>query len=132
PGRGRGAGRVAAVLRGQARQSDVLARVGGEEFALLLADCAGTDAVHRAEEIRRAVQRESAGWATPVTISVGVASAPEHAGTGRDLMAVADVALYEAKRGGRNRVRLAAPAASPVPRVTPDPPRHRGTRRGRR
>jgi diguanylate cyclase (GGDEF)-like protein len=100
---------VAMVLRGQARQSDVLARVGGEEFALLLADCPAGYAVPRAEQIRRAVEAASAGWATPVTISVGVASLPDHARSGAGLMRAADEALYAAKHAGRNTV---APAAA--------------------
>jgi diguanylate cyclase (GGDEF)-like protein len=96
---------VAAILRGLARQSDVLARVGGEEFALLLPDCALADAETRADGIRAAVETGSAGWQTPVTVSIGLATLPLHATTGEDLMHAADVALYEAKRAGRNTVR---------------------------
>ncbi len=96
--------RVAALLRGHARMSDVLARVGGEEFALLLPDCGSTDARLRAQEIRIAIERASAAWPTPVTVSIGVAALPLHASTGSDLMQAADVALYEAKRSGRNTV----------------------------
>ncbi|OLE21845.1 MAG: hypothetical protein AUG44_26365 [Actinobacteria bacterium 13_1_20CM_3_71_11] len=96
---------VAGILRGQARQSDILARVGGEEFALLLVDCAVEYALRRAEQIRDAVETISADWATPVTISMGVACLPDHARSGTELMEAADVALYEAKRGGRNAVR---------------------------
>jgi diguanylate cyclase (GGDEF)-like protein len=98
---------VAEVLRGQARQSDVLARVGGEEFALLLAGCPLGAAVSRADGIRKAVEETSAQWATPVTISVGVAALPDHAESGEVLMAAADAALYAAKDAGRNTVRAA-------------------------
>jgi diguanylate cyclase (GGDEF)-like protein len=98
--------RVAGVLRSEARQSDVLARIGGEEFALLLPDCAPTDARMRAQEIRLAVERASAGWQTPVTVSIGVAALPAHARTADELMEAGDVALYEAKRAGRNTVRM--------------------------
>ena len=96
---------VAAILRGLARQSDVLARVGGEEFALLLPDCALDDAANRGEEIRAAIEHASAGWQTPVTVSIGLAALGLHADNGEDLMGAADVALYEAKRHGRNTVR---------------------------
>jgi diguanylate cyclase (GGDEF)-like protein len=98
---------VATVLRAQARQSDVLARVGGEEFALLLVDCPLEYAAQRAEQIRAAVARTASTWATPVTISVGVAALPDHAGTGEELMAAADGALYEAKDAGRDAVAVA-------------------------
>jgi diguanylate cyclase (GGDEF)-like protein len=118
---------LAGVLRGLARQSDVLARVGGEEFALLLPECGAADATRRAEEIRVAVERGSAGWATPVTVSIGLATLPVHADTGEDLMGAADVALYEAKRSGRNRVcayRRSGPADIPAaPPVNADPVR---------
>jgi diguanylate cyclase (GGDEF)-like protein len=97
---------VADVLRGQARQSDVLARVGGEEFALLLVDCPAEFALSRAEQIRRTVEAASSSWPAAVTISVGVACMPDHAKSGEELMHAADVALYEAKHAGRNAVRM--------------------------
>jgi diguanylate cyclase (GGDEF)-like protein len=105
---------VAAILRGQARQSDVLARVGGEEFSLLLPDCTLADGRLRADEIRRAIEATSAGWLTPVTVSIGVASVPDHVSTGEELMEAGDVALYEAKRAGRNTVRLYRVEGPPV------------------
>jgi diguanylate cyclase (GGDEF)-like protein len=105
---------LAGVLRSHARQSDVLARVGGEEFALLLPDCDPNDGMARAEEIRSAVERISADWATPVTISIGLAAMPMHAAAGEALMAAADAALYEAKRAGRNTVRAAVAAPTEV------------------
>jgi diguanylate cyclase (GGDEF)-like protein len=113
---------VSGVLRSLARQSDVLARVGGEEFALLLPECTPADARMRAQEIRMAIERTSAGWPTPVTVSIGLAALPEHAATGEDLMAAADVALYEAKRAGRNTVRtyrVEVPPPVPGARVPP-------------
>jgi diguanylate cyclase (GGDEF)-like protein len=112
---------VAAILRGQARQSDVLARVGGEEFALLLPDCAPVDAAARAEEIRLVVEQTAATWRTPVTVSIGVAALPAQAGTGEELMMAGDVALYEAKRAGRNTVRMYPVTASPAVAGAPAP-----------
>ncbi len=97
---------VACVLRDHARQSDVLARVGGEEFALLLPDCKLDEAHGRAEEIRKTIERTSARWPTPVTVSIGVAVLPLHGTTGDELVAAADTALYGAKRAGRNTVQL--------------------------
>jgi diguanylate cyclase (GGDEF)-like protein len=95
---------IATVLRTHARKSDVLARVGGEEFALLIPDCPVAEGYRRAHEIRLAVERLSGGWITPVTVSVGVAALPDHARTGDELMAAGDIALYQAKRDGRNTV----------------------------
>jgi diguanylate cyclase (GGDEF)-like protein len=105
---------VAGVLRAQARQSDVLARVGGEEFALLLVGCPVETAMARADGLRKAVENTSASWATPVTISVGVAALPDHADSPQALMAAADAALYAAKDAGRNTVRLAPARATPT------------------
>jgi diguanylate cyclase (GGDEF)-like protein len=102
--------RVAAALLGLARQTDLLARIGGEEFALALPDCRLSDAAIRAEQIRDAVERASVGWRTPLTVSIGVAALPLHATSAEDLMAAADAALYEAKRSGRNAVRVYVPA----------------------
>ncbi len=98
--------RAASVLRGQARQTDLLARIGGEEFALALPDCSLADGAKRAEQIRVAVRDGSVGWDTPLTISVGVAALPTHGRTLAELMASADSALYDAKRSGRDAVRV--------------------------
>jgi diguanylate cyclase (GGDEF)-like protein len=96
--------RVASVLRGAARQSDVVARLGGEEFGVILPGCSTGDAVRIAEELRHDVENQSKGWAAAVTISVGVAVLPDHAADGEDLVRLADEALYAAKGSGRNRV----------------------------
>ncbi|MCE7009586.1 GGDEF domain-containing protein [Kibdelosporangium philippinense] len=91
---------VAGVLRAQTRPTDVLARIGGEEFGAALRDCALADGLRRAEQIRSAVESEST-----LTVSVGVAALHIDATTDRALMAAADGALYSAKRSGRNAVR---------------------------
>jgi diguanylate cyclase (GGDEF)-like protein len=95
---------VARVLRAQTRQTDLLARIGGEEFAVALYNCALADGVRRAEQIRKAVETASTEWPTPLTVSIGVAALHADASTGEDLMACADTALYAAKRSGRNAV----------------------------
>src|SRR5437763_1565348 len=94
---------VAGVLRAQTRQTDLLARIGGEEFAVALRNCALADALRRAEQIRKAVEAAPFEW--PLTVSIGVAALHNDASTGKDLMASADAALYVAKRSGRNTVR---------------------------
>ena len=97
---------VGAVLAGMARRSDVVARIGGEEFAMLLPDTVLDDAVAVAERVRDrigALQRP-----VHVTASVGVSALPEVADTEAQLVSTADRALYAAKRSGRDRV-VAAP-----------------------
>jgi diguanylate cyclase (GGDEF)-like protein len=92
-------------IRGHLRQSDQLARLGGEEFIVLLPGAPLSKAMEIAERLRSAVA-ESPLVATPrvaVTVSIGVAS--RAAGeTGPGLLARADEALYAAKHAGRNRV----------------------------
>jgi diguanylate cyclase (GGDEF)-like protein len=105
---------VARVLGTGRREPDVLARLGGEEFVLLMPNASGGDAAARAEELRRRI--EAAPLAIDnailrISASIGVAQAEAGMGRFTDLMKCADKALYEAKRGGRNRVRLSKPAA---------------------
>lgn len=107
--------RVAAVLEDQVRGGDLLARVGGEEFAVLALDTDLAVASQLGERLRAAVEAaspvEAGRVAVPVTISVGVAIARVRAGdllkTPERLLASADDALYRAKRNGRNRVEVA-------------------------
>ncbi|MEV4313077.1 GGDEF domain-containing protein [Actinocrispum sp. NPDC049592] len=96
---------VASVLREQTRQTDLLARIGGEEFAVALPDCALADGVRRAEKIRQAVETNSTRLPATLTVSIGVAALHVDATTTSELMARADAALYAAKRSGRNAVR---------------------------
>jgi diguanylate cyclase (GGDEF)-like protein len=99
--------RVAGVLATTARVSDVVARVGGEEFAILLTHTDRAGAAVVAERFRAAVADET--WEPrPVTISVGFASFSPLDRTGDALVARADHALYLSKQAGRNRVSAAA------------------------
>lgn len=102
---------VAAQLRGCARDSDVLARTGGEEFALLAVGAGIAEAAEIGERMRAAIARldiRPDGEALKVTISVGCAEmAPDEDGIDAALKR-ADQALYQAKHGGRDRV-VAAP-----------------------
>jgi diguanylate cyclase (GGDEF)-like protein len=101
--------RVAEVLQDVARDGDVVARVGGEEFCVLLPNTSSIGARLPAERVRAAVAiiRDP----VPLTVSVGVSSFPEDAPIARELFERADEALYEAKRRGRNRVHTAHAAA---------------------
>lgn len=94
------------------RVPDLVARYGGEEFMILLRGVTTARAMEVAERVRVRVESEHfpGGENQPfgkVTISIGVACFPEHAETGDELINKADEALYEAKRGGRNRVCIA-------------------------
>jgi diguanylate cyclase (GGDEF)-like protein len=96
--------RVAGVLRKTARKTDLVARLGGEEFGLLLPGCSTRDAERIAEEVRRNIEQESQHWDCAITVSVGVATVSGQVVDGNRLVQTADEALYAAKRSGRNRV----------------------------
>ncbi|HEX3630433.1 MAG TPA: sensor domain-containing diguanylate cyclase [Candidatus Dormibacteraeota bacterium] len=90
------------------RATDAAFRTGGEEFAILMGDTDKAGAVSLSETLRGVAERaEFLGPGQPVTLSLGVATFPEDAGESVGLMAAADRALYQAKRGGRNRVQAA-------------------------
>jgi diguanylate cyclase (GGDEF)-like protein len=95
---------VAQLVVSCVRRIDVAARYGGDEFAVALIGAGREEASEVAERIRTAV--ESARLVGPVghvTVSVGVATYPGHAGTKAELLEKADWAMYVAKRSGRNR-----------------------------
>jgi diguanylate cyclase (GGDEF)-like protein len=104
--------RFAEIITDVARRDDVAARTGGEEFALLMRDADRESAVAFAERLRQRVEAQAFdvdGIETPISItaSIGVAMYPDDARVAHDLFAAADAALYRAKRGGRNLVRVA-------------------------
>lgn len=98
---------VANALEQLSRDNDTAARLGGEEFALLLAGADTKKAAAAAERLRQTVAAEALEGIGCVTVSLGVATCPAHARSERELYAAADAALYTAKREGRDRVSLA-------------------------
>jgi diguanylate cyclase (GGDEF)-like protein len=109
---------LAQILKGSARESDVCARYGGEEFALILHQTTESGARILAERIRSKVAAATFPGGLKLTISVGVAATDDPA-LFTQLMDRADQALYSAKQGGRNQVRVADMAApAPKPHAT--------------
>lgn len=97
---------IAGILREHIRESDTLCRWGGEEFLLLLGDCSREAALQRAEKIRRTIKEYPIRFGRDdifVTVSIGVAQ-HRHNEDLTSLVHRADIAMYEAKRQGRNRV----------------------------
>jgi diguanylate cyclase (GGDEF)-like protein len=103
---------LASVLRGRVRAEDaVLSRLGGDELAVLLPGCGRDVASSRARELVEAVRSTpmvlADGTLLALSISVGVAHVPQHSTDRRGLYTAADAALYDAKRGGRDRMSVA-------------------------
>jgi diguanylate cyclase (GGDEF)-like protein/putative nucleotidyltransferase with HDIG domain len=101
--------RLARCLQDGKRQIDQVARVGGEEFALILPDTDDQGAFVIAERLRCDLREEFSGDTVAITISFGVAGYPQHGETAASLLRAADEALYAAKESGRNRTMLHSP-----------------------
>jgi diguanylate cyclase (GGDEF)-like protein len=96
---------VANTLTGAVRDHDIVARYGGEEFAIILKDTSNQLAVDIAERVRLAVATLPKGaMKCPVTLSLGVATMPDHATDRAALLEYADSSLYQAKKSGKNKV----------------------------
>ena len=95
---------VARVLQQGTRGIDLAARVGGEEFAVILTETGLQGAVEVAERLRLAVKAIDIPSIGSLAASFGVAECPSQATSSRELLVRADAALYEAKREGRDRV----------------------------
>ena len=108
---------AAGVIRGCARETDVAARFGGDEFALVLPDTGSEGAVAVAERVRERIAahtflKASDGLDLRLTASVGVATLPDVAASADELIKAADTAMYRVKDTGKNGVVLATEAIS--------------------
>ena len=101
-----------AVIRGSARETDIVARFGGDEFALILPDTGSPGALAVAERIRDRIDRYSFlaadGLHIHLTASVGVATLPDVAMGADELVQAADAAMYRVKDRGKNGIQAAA------------------------
>jgi diguanylate cyclase (GGDEF)-like protein len=107
--------RAARTIAASVRDVDIAARMGGEEFVVLLPETSLAAAAEAAERVRSAIAALPVEWngtTIPVRVSVGVSACPERVSSTTDLVGSADAALYQAKAGGRNRV-VTAPALRP-------------------
>jgi diguanylate cyclase (GGDEF)-like protein len=97
--------KVAQILGSQVRQTDTVARFGGDEFAILLVGCPPAQAAEIGEKTRKAVEQGVLHWEGhdhSVGASIGLVVVDEHHLTAEDVLAAADAACYAAKHGGRN------------------------------
>lgn len=108
---------IAAVLSERMRATDVVARLGGDEFAIVLPHCELDEVEDVADAIAKAIRLHTLpGEATPpITASIGVATFGPRSDSAEEVLAAADNALYEAKRAGRNSVRVAGVAVAAAP-----------------
>lgn len=100
---------VADVLKKNARAIDTAARMGGEEFNVILPGVESEGAMAAAERIRKALEEEKLDTIGHITASIGVATFLEHSDNIEDILELTDQAMYSSKRNGRNRVTLAKP-----------------------
>ena len=119
---------VGRLLDGQARDTDIAARYGGDEFAWLMPGTSVEAAVAVADRIRRLVRDMSRDLNLPISLSIGIASCPDDALTAADLIDFADTAMYQAKGAGGNQVqhydvteddRSGLPSRPARPRLSP-------------
>lgn len=103
---------LAFLMRSTSRDQDFCIRLGGEEFLILLPSCSLEVAADIAERLRLDVEKHEFTTVGKLTISLGVASWPQHANSTTAVLKIADEMLYAAKQGGRNQVRTA-----PLPKI---------------
>jgi diguanylate cyclase (GGDEF)-like protein len=109
--------RLATILTDGVRRSDVLARIGGDEFAVLLRRCSLENAIETAEALRERIAAYRFSWygqSLRITASIGVVEITEESGSVSTVLSAADVACFAAKELGRNRVHVCKGSAPPA------------------
>ncbi len=105
---------IAAAIQGKVRRTDIVARVGGDEFALLLPETAEPGACRALEKIRQAVPRAVDMVPWPVTISVGAVTFSNFNESVDQMLHRADELMYAAKRSGKNQVSFRVACHAPA------------------
>ena len=100
---------IAEVLKSNARSIDTAARMGGEEFNIILPGVGSQGAMIAAERIRKTIEETPIETIGHITASIGVATFLEHSDNIEDILELTDQAMYLSKRNGRNQVTLAKP-----------------------
>ena len=100
---------IADILKKNARSIDIAARMGGEEFNVLLPSIDSKGAMIAAERIRKTIETEEIETIGHITASIGVATFIEHSDNIDEIMELTDQAMYLSKHNGRNQVTLAKP-----------------------
>ena len=106
---------LAELLRGAIRGSDVVCRLGGEEFGVIMAGGDAADALTLARRLTEALAEVEFGPAGKITVSVGISQGPEHAMNPRELVACAEAAMMTAKARGKNQIVLFDESSSERP-----------------
>jgi len=88
------------------RTSDIVCRLGGEEFAVIMPSCGASDALGLARRLRQQLEEQPIDAGGEITLSMGIAQGPEQAGNSRELVACAETAMMTAKARGKNRIVL--------------------------
>jgi len=106
---------AASVIRGSARETDIVARFGGDEFALVLPETGAEGALAVGERVRERIASHhflaGDGLDIRLTVSVGVSTLPDVAASADELIHTADAAMYRVKERGKNGIQAAAPPA---------------------